>query len=114
MAGVGRPVGRAGGSGSWSAYAGRPPVDFPEYPVLDEEKQGGTREYHQQERDDVGEDQPIFLVMRPLFKEPDCHAQRQQRGDHLDEPGKEPVEICHGLRVRRRISTSAGSRRRSW
>jgi len=74
----------SGGAGSWP-LAGRPPCKPPEHPVLDDEKRERADEDHRKERDYMRENQPVFLVMRALFKKPDGDPQCQQRGDHLDQ-----------------------------
>ncbi len=37
----------------------------------------------------MSEDQPVFLVMCALFKEPDNHPKRQQRRNEENKPGDE-------------------------
>ena len=68
-------------------------------PVLDENGCSSPKKNHQQERDDVGKDQPVFLVMRALFEKPDNHARRHQRCNQQNDLGKKLACLFHGVEL---------------
>ena len=47
----------------------------------------------------MGKDQPVFLVMRALFKKPDNHARRHQRRNQHNDLGKKLACLFHGIEL---------------
>ena len=68
---------------------------------LEKEKEQISKDLRavQQERDDLGKDQPVFLVMRALFEKPDNHTRRHQRRNQHNDLGKKLAYLFHGIKL---------------
>ena len=47
----------------------------------------------------MGKDQPVFLVMRALFKKPYNHARRHQHRNQQNDLGKKLAYLFHGMEL---------------